>query len=288
MGAPTDRNGVSLLSDPEDTLLTGEAVELDVRPAGLPSRAVAALIDWLLAVILFLLLWLALLSVQLPLGIDDAMAQALLVLIVALSFVAVPLAVEQLSEGRSLGRLAMGIRIVRDDGGRVLPLQSLTRAGLGLLEVGISLGALAAIVAMLSPRGKRLGDLLAGTYAQLERLPTLPEHRLGMPPGLGEWAATADAARLPPGLARRIARFHEQAAQLHPGPRLQQAERLLAEAAPFVHPLPEPQQAHPEAVLIGIAVLRRERQARRLALAREQEHRLQPVLESLPFGFPDR
>src|SRR5919112_957635 len=91
--------------------------------------------------------------------------QASRVLTIALVFVVVPTTVETLTRGRSLGKVAAGIRIVRDDGGPVRFRHALIRALAGVGEIWLTLGAVALITSMLNDRGKRVGDLLAGTYA---------------------------------------------------------------------------------------------------------------------------
>ena len=76
-----------------------------------------------------------------------------------------------------------------------------------------------------------------------------------------------------------------QASGLTPTTRARLAETLAAEAAPFVSPLPS---VEPELFLAGVAVLRREREARALELERARLDDLAPTLGALPHGFPDR
>jgi hypothetical protein len=82
-----------------------------------------------------------------------------------------------------------------------------------------------------------------------------------LPPELAGWAQIADVARLPDRLARRISQFLQSAPRMVPTARARVAHDLLAEATPYVSPMPP---AHPEAVLVGITVLRRERERRAL------------------------
>jgi hypothetical protein len=92
-----------------------------------------------------------------------------------------------------------------------------------------------------------------------------------MPPLLEGWAQIADVARLPDRLARRISQFLQSAPRMVPGARDRVARDLLAEATPFVSPLPS---APPEQVLVGITVLRRERERRGLQLADRRAEKL--------------
>jgi len=199
--------------------------------------------------------------------------------------VVAPATVEVLSRGKSLGRLAVGARIVRDDGGAIGVRHAAIRALVGLLDFFSTLGACALIVGLVSPRSKRLGDLIAGTYSQYERVARQPAPIFGMPVQLTGWAATADVARMPDGLARRIAQFLAQAPHLDPARRAAQAGSLAAEASVFVSPLPA---VDPELFLAGVTVVRRGREAEALALSAQRLARLEPVLRGMPHGFPDR
>ncbi len=88
-----------------------------------------------------------------------------------------PLLVEVLTRGRSLGKLILGLRIVRDDGGAVRLRHSFVRALLWQFEVIGTGGGIAALSGLVSPQTKRLGDYMAGTIAVSERAtPPPPVH----------------------------------------------------------------------------------------------------------------
>ncbi|MCU1570382.1 MAG: hypothetical protein JWR33_1123 [Naasia sp.] len=270
----------------DDELVVGEAVALDVRPASMILRAAGAAIDIVaaLAVILGALLALGFFSSVVP--IDDALGAAIIIAMLVLVLVVVPTAVETVTHGRSLGKLAIGARIVRDDGGAIGFRHALIRALTGVLEVYFTFGGLAAIVSLVNPRAKRLGDLVAGTYSQHERVPMIVEPVYGVPEVLEPWSRTADVARMPDRLARRIAAFLSQATRMAPAARQRLAAGLAAEAAAFVSPLPD--GADPEFFLAAIAAIRRDRELRAHRLERERLDSLGPVLSGLPHGFPDR
>ncbi|MFB2557337.1 RDD family protein [Herbiconiux liangxiaofengii] len=279
--------GTSAVSAPgDDELLTGEAVALDVRPAGFLLRSASGAID-LVAYILPLIaaLWFYSAVVATGVAFDPALTQALSIALTVLFLVVAPIAVEVATGGRSLGRLAVGARIVRDDGGAITLRHSIIRGLLGFVEVFATLGGLAFIVALLNSRSKRLGDLLAGTYSQHERVPAPKPFRLGVPPELAAWAVTADVAKLPDRLSRRLVAFLTQAERMSPATRIRLATELASEAAPYVSPLPD---VHPEAFLVAVAALRRDREYRGLMIERERLARVAPILSGLPNGFPDR
>jgi len=270
-------------SQDDRELVTGEAVTLDVRPASYILRAAGTIIDWLFS--LLVMFGCIMLLVATGAGLDEALARALIVLILVFGMVILPTTVELASRGRSLGKLAVGARIVRDDGGAIGFRHAFIRALVGVLEIFMTVGAIAALTGLLNTRSKRLGDLLAGTYSQLVRVPKPQPLPLYLAPHLAGWATTADVARLPDRLSRRIAQFVRQAPDLTPAARYGLSTELAREAAPYVSPLP-PVDA--ETFLVAVAALRRERDARGLALERQRLERLDPVLSALPHGFPDR
>jgi uncharacterized RDD family membrane protein YckC len=268
----------------ESELMTGEAVALDVRYASFVLRAAGAAIDWIAYVVLFLGLLLLIGQFSDVLG-DASLTAALVIASLVIAIVIAPMSVEILSRGRSLGKLAIGARIVRDDGGAVQARHAFIRALTGVLELFMTFGGLAALVALLSPRAKRLGDLLAGTYSQHERVPRITQPVYGVPPALATWAVTADVAQLPDRLSRRISTFLHQAAAMTPATRAGTATELTREASAYVSPLPV---AYPEAFLTAVAAIRRDRDFDALTLERQRLERLAPVLTGLPHAFPDR
>jgi uncharacterized RDD family membrane protein YckC len=175
--------------------------------------------------------------------------------------VVLPTTVETATRGRSLGKLAVGARIVRSDGGAIGFRQAFLRALAGVLELWFTLGGLAAIVAAFTPRAQRLGDLLAGTHSERTRARPLPPPAPGVPPALQSWAAVADVARMPDRLAARISQFVRSAPELDPSARARLAQTLAAQARPFVAPLP---RVDDDLLLHGVAAVRRDREYRAL------------------------
>lgn len=267
----------------EEDVLTGEAVALDVKPASYVLRAAGTIIDFIVYVLV--MIGCLLLVTYTGAGLDDAQSRILLIVIPVFGMVVLPTTVELATRGRSLGKLAVGARIVRDDGGAIGFRHSLIRALVGVIEIFLTFGGIAALTGLLNSRSKRLGDLLAGTYSQLVRVPAPQPLTLYLAPHLVGWAQTADVARLPDRLSRRIAQFVRQAPALTPAARAGLSTELAREAAAYVSPLP-PVDA--ETFLVAVAILRRERDARGLALERGRLERLEPVLDALPHGFPER
>ena len=284
MARPAAVDSVLHDEDPQE-LITGEAVALDLRSASFILRAAGAIIDWLVYFGgYFLIMWL-LYTLAGQLFLDQAITTAIGVAGLVICLVVIPTAVETATQGKSLGKLATGARIVRDDGGSIGFRHAFIRALTGVLEIYMTFGGLAAIAALLNGRAKRLGDLVAGTYSQHERVSQHTPPVYGVPVELREWSTTADVGRMPDPLARRVAQFLSQAAALTPSTRQQLARELANEVAVHVSPVPT---IDAELFLAGVAALRREREFAALTLERAGLERLAPVLGGMPRGFPDR
>ncbi|MDQ1711563.1 MAG: hypothetical protein QOE45_1013 [Frankiaceae bacterium] len=220
-------------------LVTGEAVALDLRPARLPSRMLAALIDLAIEFVAFGLV-MQLLTIAVVLS-DPAFGAALTILVLVAFFIGYPVAFESLWRGLTPGKAALGIRVVRDDGGPIRFRHALTRAIFNVVErPGITLGAGAVIASLLSSKGKRIGDLVAGTFVVRERVPRQQMLPAFMPPQLAHWATSLDLSRLPDDLALAARGFLGRASQLRPDARERLGSELAAAVAAAVTPPPPP------------------------------------------------
>lgn len=254
--------------------VTGEAVLLDIPPASFASRAVSGAIDLAIELLgLFLVfIVLGLASVQL-----DAAATAALAVVLAVGiFVGVPAVVETLTRGRTLGKLAMGLRAVRDDGGPIRWRHALTRALVGVVELWFLVGVPALLTSMATARGKRLGDLVAGTYVVRERSARQHSVMAQMPQHLARWAEVADIGRLPDDLALSVRQFISRAGGMQPAARGALGLQLAQSLKPYVAP-PPPSGTSPEAFLSAVLAERRRRDVIRLAREHHARQRLAGV-----------
>ncbi|MFJ8732593.1 RDD family protein [Streptomyces bauhiniae] len=243
-------------------LVTGEAVALELRPAKLPSRALAVLIDLIVAVLVYIAVVIGLVAATSSL--DDAAQAALSVAAFLLVLVGGPIAVETLSHGRSLGKLAFGLRVVRDDGGPVRFRHALVRGGVGMIEILMTFGVVACIASLVSERGRRLGDVFAGTLVVRERIPV---GRAGVapppPPGLAGRFTELDLSAVPDGLWLAVRQYLTRMHQLQPQVSWSMASRLAADvAARTGAAVPPDLQAQPAAFLAAVVHERQSRQTR--------------------------
>ncbi|MFZ0159072.1 MAG: RDD family protein [Kineosporiaceae bacterium] len=258
--------GVSELVLPED-LVTGEAVVLDVRPASFATRALAFLLDLLVLVVLgFVIGWL---TVTLTGSLDVAADRALQLTLSVGLLVLVPASWETLSRGRSPGKVAAGLRVVRDDGGPIRWRQALMRWLVAVPEIFLTGGSAALICSLANPRGKRLGDLLAGTFVVRERTSSAPLPPPPMPPELAAWAVGADIGRLPDSLAVASRQLLGRAHRLHPASRIRLGTELAQQVATYVAPSP-PGVVQPERFLAAVLAERHRRALARLTLLEQR------------------
>ncbi|MFC5728727.1 MULTISPECIES: RDD family protein [Nocardioides] len=245
-----------------DDLVTGEGVALDLPAASLGLRMASGLLDVLVTLGTFIVLTILLTAATVPFQ-DEALTEAAFVLTMVLTFLGLPTALETLTRGRSLGKLALGLRAVRDDGGPISFHHALVRALIGFVEIYGFLGTPAFFAIMLSSRGKRLGDYAAGTYVVRDRVPLRLPMPPPMPPQLASWARRTDLGTLPTGTALAVRQFLGRLPTLDPVSRERVGRALLADVLPHVAPAPPP-GAPPELVLMAIIAERRERDLVRL------------------------
>ncbi|MFF3625167.1 RDD family protein [Streptomyces sp. NPDC002467] len=206
-------------------LVTGDAVVLGLRPARLPSRALAIVLDLLVYFTGYTVIMIGL--AYSTASLDEAAQAAVMVASFVLVLVGVPIAIETLSHGRSLGKLACGLRVVRDDGGPIRFRHALVRGAMGVVELPATLGSVACIASLVSSRGRRLGDVFAGTLVIRERVPAARVMQVPPPP---PWLAgrftTLDLSAVPEGLWMAIRQYLTRMNQLDPQVGAAMAARL--------------------------------------------------------------
>ncbi|MCW2860532.1 MAG: hypothetical protein JWP48_2240 [Actinoallomurus sp.] len=245
-------------------LVTGEAVALDIRVARLASRALALFVDMLLQIfVLYICFFIVGLTAAV---LDSAVTVGLTIVCMVTVFVGYPTITETLTRGRTLGKLAVGLRVVGDDGGPERFRQALVRSLAGFLEIWALLGSPALITSLLNQRGKRLGDLFAGTIVIQDRVPV--NVFLGpvaiMPVQLAPWARSLELAMLPDNVAMAARQYLTRFWELAPRVRDAMGQRLTAEVMRHVSP-PPPPGFRPEIYLSAVLAERRRREEIRLA-----------------------
>ncbi|PID55316.1 MAG: RDD family protein [Micrococcales bacterium] len=252
-----------------------------MAPASAPMRILSGILDYgLMLIALYFVLW----FFSAPASLDEAARTAFDLVLAVGVVVGFPTLVETTTRGRSLGKLAAGLRTVRDDGGPIRVRHAGIRAMVALFEVLMTSGAVALITAMSNSRGKRLGDMVAGTYVVRERAHRHQPLQLAMPPRLGAWAANVDIARIPPDLALSIRQFLMRTQHLTPAARLRLSTDLAQQLARFVAP-PPPAATVPEEFLVAVLVVRRDRELARLQTEQRTATARAHLVHRLPHGL---
>ncbi|MCA0295089.1 MAG: RDD family protein [Actinobacteria bacterium] len=268
-----------------DEILTGEGVALQVSAASVIARAGAWLIDAVvtgIAAVAGVVLLLSFASDRL----DSAAGTAAIYALAALLFLVIPATVETVTRGRSLGKLAFGLQVIRDDGGPVRLRHATVRALVGFFELWLLFGGLAFLVSMLNDRGKRVGDYLAGTYVARVRGVRPTNVPLHLPVELSGWVQVTDIRPLPDALALRARQFLARANQFPPPVRHRLGLRLAAQLELYVSPA-APFGTHHERFVAAVLHERRARDQRALDRTRPRLEAQLAAITTLPYGVPD-
>jgi uncharacterized RDD family membrane protein YckC len=258
-------------------VVSGEAVELEVRYARLGSRMLALMIDLIVQIVLYLVLAIIVgvtVSLLSSTGLtDQALVAALGTVILALVLIGYPVGCEMVFRGRTLGKFALGLRVVRDDGGPIRLRHAAIRALVGVsiewpgLVLPVFTWALCLGTMLANPRGKRVGDLAAGTVVIHDRTPAGWGWVPAMPPQLAPWAALLDLTGLDDDLALAVRHFLSRNRQISEPARTRLGLALAREVSRCTTP-PPPPNVPGWVYLAAVLAERHRRAAHRLAAAR--------------------
>jgi uncharacterized RDD family membrane protein YckC len=278
-----------------ERVITGEAVEVELPLARLATRTAAIAIDAFIEVVVIGLPLLLLTTTALAsFNADAAVTGAAITVLIVLVFLVLPVTFETLTRGRSPGKFALGLRVVRDDGGPIRFRHAFVRGlvGLviewpGLLMLGVS-WIFGAWSLLLSRRAKRIGDIAAGTIVLQERLPDRGRYVAAMPAALAPWAATLDLTRVSDDLALTVRQYLSRAHELHPGPRAAIGQKLADELRGVTTP-PPPLGTSGWWYLAAVIAERRHRHEQRLARQRHASSLGFPAMTApAPVGYAPR
>nr|WP_173133595.1 RDD family protein [Kibdelosporangium persicum] len=245
-----------------------------MRVARLASRGLAFVLDVLLQFLTLLVLFLILGAAGVT-GFDGALRSAVTLAVLVLVLVGYPVITETLTRGKTVGKAAAGLRVVRTDGGPIRFRHALVRglAGFFVDFWGVGLfGAVAVIVSLSSRNSQRVGDMLAGTLVVRERVPEQSSAPVPMPPPLAGWAATQRVSGLPNDLALAVRQYLGRLHELAPEAAHTLGQRLAGEVSAHLGSPVPPNVPIPE-YLAAVLAERRTREETR------QHQRQDPVTE---------
>jgi uncharacterized RDD family membrane protein YckC len=245
-----------VLLDDRIAISTPEGVALDLVLAGLGSRILARLLDSLVQTgVLYVLNTGVTLLAGFTAGGVSGWLIALLLVFYFLSFFAYDIFFEMAWHGQTIGKRAMGLRVVRSGGRRIGFLSSCVRNIVRLVDL-MPVGYLVGCVTIFcSKTNRRVGDMVAGTYVVRERVGAKTSSALAWgsrpsvaPAAVAGWdvsGVTADELAL----ARR---FLDRRLALPPATRWDVSVELAHHLATKARGLPS--QSHPEYVVEGVVV----------------------------------
>jgi uncharacterized RDD family membrane protein YckC len=273
------------MPEAEVRLVSGEAVDLDIRLARAGSRAIALMIDIVVQIVLLYVLEIAaalFVSLVLRPVADSALLAAVDIIVVVLVLVGYPTVIHVVMRGRSVGKITLGLRVVRTDGGPITWRHSFTRAlvGTAVEWPGAFLAIswlLSLTILAVSPRAQRLADLAAGTIVIHERSPEGWGWLPTTPGPLADWAATVDLTNVDDQLALAARHFLSRSRSLTEPHRSRLGEALARELLAKVSP-PPPPGTPGWAYLAAVVGERHRRAAERLQRNRAIQAKLWPEL----------
>ena len=250
-------------------LVTGEAVVLQVRIARMPTRALACAIDVVLQGIVLVVLISLLAGFLIGGQASEALAAALIFIVVLLVVIGYRVVMETLTRGRTLGKMVLGLKVVRDDGSSIRFRQALVRSLLWFfVDFAPWFAACPGIVAsLMNKQGKRFGDMVSGTVVIRERHQPMASPPLFVPGHLVQWAQSLELSRLSDDLANASRDYLARYTELQPDARTALGDALASRMAVVTAPAPPVPLIAP-AYLSAVLAERRRRELNRLATQR--------------------
>ncbi len=241
-----------MLLDDRVTIATPEGVSLELVLAGVGSRFIARLLDTVIQGAIIFALVLGLTYTSAP-GVVRALERVVLFLVIF----AYDIPFEVFNRGRTIGKMAAGIRVVGDLGEPVHLFTSAIRTILRVVDF-LPIFYIAGVISMVATgRDQRLGDLAAGTLVVRERFPGISSVAHAPATVPVNAVATWDVSALDATDLATIHQFLDRRLALSLPVRNYFAEHLAARVAPKV--AGAPYGTHPEFLLEGVVVAKQAR-----------------------------
>lgn len=143
---------------------TAQNISITQNVAGIGERILAYLID-----LLFMLAYIIFASLVVSAIGGTAGEEWVIMLLIALPLLLYFLLWEMFWNGRSPGKAAMELRVVKLDGTKPTIYNFLVRWLLRVVDITLTSGSVAVVTILLNGKGQRLGDLAAGTTVISEK-----------------------------------------------------------------------------------------------------------------------
>ncbi|TDD27011.1 RDD family protein [Kribbella turkmenica] len=246
----------------------------------MPTRALACAIDVILQAIVLGVLIGLLAGFLIGGDASEALAVALIFVTVLVVVVGYRVVMETLTRGRTLGKMVLGLKVVRDDGSSIRFRHALVRTLFWFfVDFAPWFAASPGIVAsLMNKQGKRIGDMVAGTVVIRERHQPMASPPLFVPGHLVQWAQSLELSRLSDELANAAREYLARYTELLPDARAALGDALAYRVSEVTAPA-QPAPIVAPAFLSAVLAERRRRELTRLATARPAH--------TGPFGPPN-
>lgn len=216
-------------------IVTPQGVVLDLEAAGVGHRGLARLIDTAVSTVLLIVF----VQVLNAFSLGTTLTFILQLVGTFLLFFFYPIIAETYFRGRTIGKFAVGLRVVSLEAGPIGFREAFIRSLFQLVDFILTYGGLALICGMFTKRSQRLGDLAAGTFVirdprAISHVPAVP---FTPPMGTEHIVATMNVMKLKPKQERVIRSFLLRVAELSGPARVDLGNRLAASTSEHLgHP----------------------------------------------------
>jgi uncharacterized RDD family membrane protein YckC len=228
------------------TFATPEGVVLELVLAGLGSRFLARLLDTVIQAG-------CIIALAIGVGVTGAPGWTIAISVVFIFLVifAYDVVFETLTNGRTIGKQAAGIRVLAQGGEPIRFLASAVRNIVRIVDFLPVLYLVGSVSIVVTEHDQRLGDLAAGTIVARDRFPGMtrvPAAITVSPEAVATWDVSAISASE----LQAVRQFLDRRLDLRAPARAYFATDLLNRLAPKVVGIPP--NSHPEYVLEGIVM----------------------------------
>lgn len=142
-------------------IITSHNISIDYEAASVSSRGIALFLDLLILLVYF---WIVIfVAASFGINADDGNMMIVILFVLLLPAMCYSVFMEYLLKGQTLGKLAMGIRVVKLNGENAKLNDYTMRWAFKIVDFWFSAGAIAAMFIATTEKGQRIGDILAQT-----------------------------------------------------------------------------------------------------------------------------
>ncbi len=143
---------------------TAQNIEIQQNSASIGDRILAYLVDFLIIIVY------AIITALLIAGFEaDRFGEMVYYMVIGLPIFLYYLLFETFWDGKTPGKSAMKIRVVKLDGSRPAFVNYLIRWLLRVIDISLGSGSIAVVTILLNGKGQRLGDMAAKTTVISEK-----------------------------------------------------------------------------------------------------------------------